>query len=155
MCIKVNRFICCAPIILCVYVYIQYGRSVCNIGTNICICTIKINMPIEFAYRDYMDQLNTRLWLMINYLVRMIASRGTVYQSEITSLCWPPKLENKVVHMLSIFWTVGKYTVSNLIKQPHPAKAGHNTTCTSLTDPELAVVFEGKKSASQVPPDKT
>ena len=78
-----------------------------------------------------MDQLNTRLWLMINYLVRMIASRGTVYHSEITSLCWPPKLENKVAHMLSISWTVGKYIVSNLIKQPHPAKAGHNTTCTS------------------------
>ena len=39
-----------------------------------------------------------------------------------------------------------------LIKQPHPAKAGSNTTCTpALIDPELAVVFEGKKSAPQVP----
>ena len=42
--------------------------------------------------------------------------------------------------------------VSNLIKQPHPAKAGDSTTCTSaFIDPELAVVLEGKKSAPQVP----
>ena len=39
-----------------------------------------------------------------------------------------------------------------LIKRPHPAKAGDSTTCTSsLIDPELAVVLEGKKSAPQVP----
>ena len=38
-----------------------------------------------------------------------------------------------------------------LIKWPHPAKAGSNTNCTSaLIDPELAVVFEGKKSGPQV-----
>ena len=39
-----------------------------------------------------------------------------------------------------------------LIKRPHPAKAGSNTTCTpALIGPELAVVLEGKKSAPQVP----
>ena len=39
-----------------------------------------------------------------------------------------------------------------LIKRPHPAKTGNNTTCTpALIDPELAVVLEGKKSAPQVP----
>ena len=81
---------------------------------------------------------------MINYLLRIIASRGTVslLASKVGKQCC-----THGVHFLDS-WQIHCI----LIKRPHPVKAGDSTTCTpALIDPELAVVLKGKKSAPQVP----
>ena len=80
---------------------------------------------------------------------RIMDSQGTVYQSNIASLCWPPKMENNVAVMVSISWTVGSYVVSH--QAATSRKSGSNTTCTPSFIGSEPAILEGKKSAPQTP----